>query len=177
MRYSGPSGPAILAVTSQEPGLFPERATCCPTLKRWVAYWVMAVVLFEGDKPARCAGALVLEGLARHPGCHVGLRLGWRKAVALPDLGDELRLVLDLGQVQIRERRPFLLGIRPVSCQPSQGALTLAAPKCLSGNIPLKSLWLLSRRRLHLERSPSGTRHCSQPENADFLSEMFPDRH
>src|SRR3954451_5071468 len=128
-RYSGPSGPAILAVTSQGPGLFPERATCCPTLKRWVAYWVIALVLFEGDKPASCAGALVLEGLARHPGCHVGLRLGGRKAVALADLGDELRLVLDLRQIQLRERRPFLLSIRPVSCQSSQGALTLATSK------------------------------------------------
>src|SRR3954452_3654051 len=129
MRYSGPSGPAILAVTSQEPGQFPMRVTCCPTLKRWVAYWVIALVLFEGDKPARCAGALVLEGLACHPGCHVGLRLGWRQAVALADLGDELRLVLDLGQIQIRERRPPLLGIRLVSCQSSQRPLTLAAAK------------------------------------------------
>src|SRR3954447_15552613 len=89
----------------------------------------MVLVLFEGDKPARCAGALVLEGLARYPGCHVGLRLGGRQAVALADLGDELRLVLDLRQIQVRERRPFLLGIRPVSCEPSQGALTLAASK------------------------------------------------
>src|SRR5215210_5217071 len=41
----------------------------------------------------------------------------------------------------------------------------------------IEIIGFLSRRRLHLERSPSGTRHCSQPENADFLSEMFPDRH
>src|SRR4051812_28246411 len=41
----------------------------------------------------------------------------------------------------------------------------------------IEVIGFLSRRRLHLERSPSGTRHCSQPENADFLSEMFPDRH
>src|SRR3954468_22134271 len=44
-RYSGPSRPAIWAFTSQGPGLFPVRATCCPTLKRWVAYWVMAMIL------------------------------------------------------------------------------------------------------------------------------------
>src|SRR4029453_7100631 len=129
MRYSGPSGPAILAVTSQGPGLFPERATCCPTLKRCVAYWIMALVLFEWSRLVSGTGALVLEGLARHPGCHVSLRLGGRQAVALADLGDELRLVLDLGQIQIRERRPFLLGIRPVTCQSSQGALTLATYK------------------------------------------------
>src|SRR3954453_9507528 len=121
MRYSGPSGPAILAVTSQGLGLFPERATCCPTLKRWVAYWVMALVLFGWSRLASGTGALPLEGLARHPGCHVGLRLRGRQAVALADLGDELRLVLDLGQIQIRKRRPFLLGIRPVSFQSSQG--------------------------------------------------------
>jgi hypothetical protein len=71
-------------------------ATCCPTLKRCVAYWVIAIVLFEGDKPVSGTGALALEGLAHHPGCHVGLRLGGRQAVALADLGDELRLVLDL---------------------------------------------------------------------------------
>src|SRR3954471_19666410 len=88
MRYSGPFGPAILAVTSQGPGLFPVRATCCPTLKRWVAYWVMALVLFEWSRLASGTGALVLEGLARHPGRHVGLRLGGRQAVALADLGD-----------------------------------------------------------------------------------------
>jgi hypothetical protein len=41
----------------------------------------------------------------------------------------------------------------------------------------IEIIGFLSRRKLHLERSPSGTRHCSQPENADFLSEMFPDRH
>src|SRR3954451_14436847 len=128
-RYSGPSRPAIWAFTSQGPGLFPVRATCCPTLKRWVAYWVMALVLFEWSRLVSGTGALALEGLARHPGCHVGLRLGWREAVALADLGDELRLVFDLRQVQIRERRPFLLGIRPVSCQSSQVALTLAASK------------------------------------------------
>src|SRR3954462_10527838 len=132
-RYSGPSGPAILAVTSQGPGLFPERATCCPTLKRWVAYWVMALVLFEGDKPARCAGALVLEALARHPGCHVGLRLGWRQAVALADLGDELRLVLHLRQIQICEHRPSLLGIRPVTRESAQVNVCLAAYKSKHG--------------------------------------------
>ena len=82
---------------------------------------VMAPVLFEGDKPASGTGAWAvawaLEGLACHPGCHFGLRQGGRQAVAFADLGDELRLVLDLGQVQIRERRPFLLGIGPVTCQ------------------------------------------------------------
>src|SRR4051812_44701352 len=41
----------------------------------------------------------------------------------------------------------------------------------------LEIIGFLSRRRRHLERSPSGTRLCSQPENANFLSEMFPDRH
>ena len=95
----------------------------------------MRRILGHGNRPVRglqagaLTGALALEGLARHPGCHVGLRLGGRQAVAFADLGDELRLVLDLGQIQIRERRPFLLGIRPVSCQSSQGALTLAAYK------------------------------------------------
>src|SRR3954468_7911653 len=41
----------------------------------------------------------------------------------------------------------------------------------------LEIIGFLSRRRRHLERSPSGTRLCSQPENANFLSETFPDRH
>src|SRR3954453_14652579 len=48
----------------------------------------MALVLLKEAKPTRCAGALALEGLARHPGCHVGLSSGRRKAGALADLGD-----------------------------------------------------------------------------------------
>src|SRR3954453_9980669 len=41
----------------------------------------------------------------------------------------------------------------------------------------LEIIGFLSRRRRHLERSPPGPRLCSQPENANFLSETFPDRH
>src|SRR5215210_8842436 len=46
-RYSAPARPAIWAFTSQGPGLLPVRATCCPTLKRWVAYWVMSMILLR----------------------------------------------------------------------------------------------------------------------------------
>ena len=86
------------------------------------------------SRPEVCPGDFGLEGLTLHPGRHVCLRLGMRQAIALPDLGDELRLVLDLGQVQIRERRPFLLGIRPVSRYPVSRARVLSLSPPLKPN-------------------------------------------
>src|SRR3954447_1670644 len=59
------------------------------------------------------------------------------------------------------------------------GSMAISSPwNSVSVRKPdLEIIGFLSRRRRHLERSPSGTRLCSQPENANFLSEMFPDRH
>src|SRR5690242_10125376 len=95
-----------------------------------------------------CSSALVLESLTRHPGCHVSLRLSRRQAVALADLGYELRLVLDLGQIQVRERRPSLLGICPVTGEPGQVDISLAADK--AEHVPL----LYMRLKLRLTNFP-----------------------
>src|SRR3954468_8576499 len=59
------------------------------------------------------------------------------------------------------------------------GSMAISSPwNSVSVRKPdLEIIGFLSRRRRHLERSPSGTRLCSQPENANFLSETFPDRH
>src|SRR3954465_10106204 len=62
----------------------------------------------------------------------------------------------------------------------AEGRSCLSCNSCFLVSVrkpDLEIIGFLSRRRRHLERSPSGTRLCSQPENANFLSEMFPDRH
>src|SRR3954467_4976091 len=92
-RYSGPSRPAIWAFTSQGPGLFPMRATCCPTLALQLRSTFDVSVL--------CGG---LMGAAPHrPGDH----MGWSD----PALGQAHRHAPDLlpGPADQRAAWPTLL--------------------------------------------------------------------